>query len=92
MNKEEFEQLAHEKAVEAASSTLYVCTALFNAIANQPSIEQRKFAFDVVSHLRKSIDDCGDKHPHATLVMNLLANGIVSGMANALGNLDPDEA
>lgn len=92
MNREEFEQLAHVKAVEAASSALYVGTALFNALANQESINQRQFAFDVVSHLRKSIDECGDKRPYATLVMNMLANGIVSGMANAVGNTDDDEA
>jgi len=90
MDREEFEQLAHVKAVEAASSALYIGTALFNALANQESIDQRQLAFDVVSHLRKLTDDCRDKRPYAALVMDMLANGIVSGMANAVGNFDDD--
>ena len=92
MDREDFGQIAHVKAVEAASSSLYVATALFNAIANQQSIDQRQFAFDVVSHLRTSIDGLGDKNPYAKMVMELLANGIVSGMANALGKQNSPEA
>ena len=85
ITREEAESIAHNKALDAAAASLYITSALFNALAAQPEIDERKFATDLVDHLRRVGNDVNPNNDIVKLMLELLSNGVVSGFTNAIG-------
>ena len=78
--------LLHNKAVDAAGVSIYVSTAIINAINAQPGIDNRKFTEDVIANLRKSASHCTDDRALAKWAMALMASTISNAYEEAIAN------
>lgn len=78
--------LLHNKAVDAASVSVYVSTAIINAINAQPGIDNCKFTEDVIANLRKSASQCTDDQALAKWAMALMASTISNAYEEAIAS------